>query len=212
MFFLCTNKCSLPPATPGSPYTTLSEYFTDAFTGNYDSRPRLLSHVETEPDNESSSKVTRGERHASDAARIQSAFTFCFCVRSCLRTPYRLQGSRADGVPKEKKTKKPKLFKQGRKKLQKKKAADVFRSPLPLCLPPHLVSSTAIAEYRQKAMLSFSRKQVGGVDKQVAGDSPRSQTVLKTSGRITVRRLVGMFGNSKKNMSAIKGISLFHSL
>lgn len=144
VFFLCTNKCSLPPATPGSPYTPLSEHFTDAFTGNYGPDCCRMWR-QTEPDNESSSKVTRGERHASDAAWIQSAFTLCFCVRSCPRTRYRPRGSRADGALKailvvrhppvlEASLPETQTVQTGQKITKNKKELQMFLDPLCRCV------------------------------------------------------------------------------
>lgn len=58
-------------------------------------------------------------------------------------------------------------------------ATDVLRPTLLCYLVPHLVLSTTIALYRQRAVVSVSLKQVGEVDKQVAADPLHSQIILK---------------------------------
>lgn len=161
---------------------------------------------QTEPDSESSSKVTQEELRRMCALLCEyksGHLMLCACV--CSFTCAHPRPQRSHDAGRVHPTRKAilraqpllticawglnasnQLFKQSREQLEKNHAADISRPTLPGYLLPHLAFSTAIASYRRRAVVSYSMKQGGEVDKQVAGESLHSQTVLKNGGWTTV--------------------------
>lgn len=152
---------------------------------------------QTEPDNESSSKVTQEALHrmcaflcVCNGVCSLPALCLCICVylspRGSQQAIHRAEWCYQSVLKKRLNCLKPTV--QTKQRAAKKNHAaqadttDVLRPTLLCYLVPHLLLSTTIVLYRQRAVVSVSLKQVGEIDKQVAWDLLHSQIIPKMVG------------------------------
>lgn len=153
VFSLCTNKCTLPPATSGSLYTPSQSTLRTPSLGITaqtavacgDRLNQTMSHRVKWLEKSDMRATPREYKVPSPSAFVYvHVYMHVFVCKDLVQKSYSrgMASNSARGLA----ALNPNCSNRAGNNL-KKGAADVFRSTLPLCLLLHLVSSTTIAEY-----------------------------------------------------------------